>query len=429
MFRAMKSVSLSIACILGLATAAHAADLYAIDLAPGESPQSVAMAPGIDRWVALGDTLVAEVSDPARLKRPSRRLDFPPASELALVLSKHSVDPLPAPLDGRVLAKHSGLILAALAPASRKDLSDPHVEVRPVPWNRVLSEALAGRVAKGPADPAIESILSGVTPAAIRGDIQKLVDFKSRHTLSATYKEAAAWAEAEFASAGLVTRRQSFPISGRTADNVIAELAGQPGVEDVYVVGAHLDSISFSSGMQIAPGADDNGSGSACTLAIARALAGKKPRGTIRFVLFGGEEEGLIGSKAFVKSLSPAERARIKGVLVMDMTAFRKNAAGVTIEGREVSRPLSDLVADLTARYTSLKIERSFEAWGSDHVPFLDANIPTLLTIELDYPQNGTDHSPRDTMDIIDADQAAAMARANLAVLATLNGLGTSRAR
>lgn len=427
----MRTLAASFICLF--AVSAQAADLVAVDLAPGERALEVAtrLRSG-GRWLGLGNTLVIELPRDASVQalgRPARRLDYPAGSELTLVLSKHATAPLPEPLEGKVLARHSGLTLAALTATSRKDLDDPHVELRPVPWNQVLSETLSGRVAKGPPDAAISALLSAVTPEGIRADIQKLMDFKSRHTLSASYKEAVAWTEGELARAGLTTRRESFSISGRTAENVIGEIPGQPGVSDVYVVGAHLDSISFSGGVNNAPGADDNGSGSACTLAIARALAGQKPRATIRFILFGGEEEGLIGSKAYVRGLPAAERARIKGALIMDMTAFRKGVPGVTLEGKEVSRPLSDIAADVTARYTTLKIERSFEAWGSDHVPFLEAQIPTLLTIELDYPNNGNEHGPRDTMALIDADQAAAIARADLAILATLNGLGTRTSR
>lgn len=409
-----------------LTGSSQAAGLVAVDLKPGErAPDVAAKLPG-SRWISLGSTLVLELAEgasPAALGRPARRLDYPAGAELTLVLSKHAIAPLPEPLEGKLLARHSGLSLAALTPSSRRDLTDPHVELRPVPWNKILSETLSGRVAKGPPDAAIGALIANITPEGIRADIQKLMDFKSRHTLSATYKDAVAWTEGEFARAGLTTSRHTFSISGRTAENVVAEIPGQPGVQDVYVVGAHLDSISFSGGVNNAPGADDNGSGSACTLAIARALAARKPRATIRFVLFGGEEEGLIGSKAYVKSLSAAERARIKACLIMDMTAFRKGVPGVTLEGKEVSRPLSEIAADVTARYTTLKIERSFEAWGSDHVPFLDAQIPTLLTIELDYPNNGNEHGPRDVMNLIDADQAAAIARADLAILATLDGL------
>lgn len=425
MARLEKMILLLAALWASQAGGSHAADLYAVSVSPTESPRQVAMAvPGAQRWLGLGDTVIVEASgEPAR-GRSFRRLSVPGGSDLTLVLSKHATAPLPEPLEGLVLARHSGFTLAALSASSRRDVLDPHVELRPVPWNRTVSEALSGVVAKGPPSRSVEALLSTVTPATIRADIQTLVDFKSRHTLSATYKDAVTWTEAQFAAVGLATRRQTFSISGRSAENVIAELPGQAG-DDVYVVGAHLDSVNFSAGVQDAPGADDNGSGAACVLTIARTLAATKPRGTIRFVLFGGEEQGLIGSKAFVRSLSPAERARIKGALIMDMTAFRKNAAGVTLEGMEISRPLSDLAADITARYTSLKIERSFEAWGSDHVPFLEAGIPALLTIELDYPVNGNDHSPRDTMAIIDADQAAAIARANVAILATLNGLGT----
>ena len=68
-----------------------------------------------------------------------------------------------------------------------------------------------------------------------------------------------------------------------------------------------------------APGADDNASGSAGVLEIARVLIGRSYRHDLSFVLFGGEEQGLFGSRHFVAALTPEERARIVGVVNMDM--------------------------------------------------------------------------------------------------------------
>jgi Peptidase family M28/PA domain len=96
------------------------------------------------------------------------------------------------------------------------------------------------------------------------------------------------------------------------SQNVIAETRGGDP-DNVIVVGAHLDSVG------VGPGINDNGSGSAGILEIARQLRGVYPRNKIRFIWFGAEESGLLGSEEYVASLSPEERDRIAAMLNFDM--------------------------------------------------------------------------------------------------------------
>ena len=98
--------------------------------------------------------------------------------------------------------------------------------------------------------------------------------------------------------------------------NTIAEIPGTVWPEQVVIVSAHLDSWN-GPGSQ---GVVDNGTGSAVTIEAARILAavGAKPKRTIRFILWTGEEQGLLGSQAYVQSLSEEERANISAVFVDD---------------------------------------------------------------------------------------------------------------
>ena len=94
--------------------------------------------------------------------------------------------------------------------------------------------------------------------------------------------------------------------------NVIAETPdGDPN--NVIVVGAHLDSVG------VGPGINDNGSGSATILEIAEQIRKVKPRNKIRFIWFGAEEHGLLGSEAYVDSLPQSERDKIAAMLNFDM--------------------------------------------------------------------------------------------------------------
>ncbi|CAN5341644.1 hypothetical protein BH18ACI2_BH18ACI2_04870 [soil metagenome] len=100
----------------------------------------------------------------------------------------------------------------------------------------------------------------------------------------------------------------------RTTHNVIAETSGGDP-ESVIVVGAHLDSVTRG------PGINDNGSGSAAILEIAKVFQAQKrePRNKLRFIWFGAEEVGLLGSTHYVNNLSQAERDRIRLMLNFDM--------------------------------------------------------------------------------------------------------------
>lgn len=98
--------------------------------------------------------------------------------------------------------------------------------------------------------------------------------------------------------------------------NTIAEIPGTTHADEVVIISAHLDSWD-GPGSQ---GCVDNGTGSSVTLEAARILAavGAKPKRTIRFILWTGEEQGLLGSKAYVESLSEEELSRISAVFVDD---------------------------------------------------------------------------------------------------------------
>ncbi len=147
----------------------------------------------------------------------------------------------------------------------------------------------------------------------------------------------------------------------RTA-NVIAELPG--GVENVVMVGGHLDSVPAG------PGVNDNGSGSALVLELALRLAQTGDAGGARFAFWGAEELGLLGSSHYVEGLSPAELREIRAYLNFDMLSS-PNAA-----------PFAYGDPALTALFTTafaaqkLILLPDTLGGGSDHAPFEAAGVP-----------------------------------------------------
>ena len=164
-----------------------------------------------------------------------------------------------------------------------------------------------------------------------------------------------------------------------TTRNVIAETpTGDP--DNVVAVGAHLDSVG------VGPGINDNGSGSASILEIAEQMQKVKPRNKVRFLWFAAEESGLLGSEAYVDSLSEEELDRIAAMLNFDMVGS-PNFVRFVYDG-----DLSDSVPPPSgAPEGSAAIEEIFVDWfdsqglaseptefsgRSDYGPFIEAGIP-----------------------------------------------------
>ena len=154
--------------------------------------------------------------------------------------------------------------------------------------------------------------------------------------------------------------------------NVVAEITGVEQPDEVVIVGGHLDSWDG------AEGANDNGTGVATTMEAARLLAavGARPKRTIRFVLWGGEEQGLLGSRAYVEQHAE-ELERISGVLVHDGGTNYLSGIGVTPEMKpqieRVFGPVQRLSEDMPFE---IEIVEGLRTGGSDHTPFIRAGVP-----------------------------------------------------
>jgi carboxypeptidase Q len=178
-------------------------------------------------------------------------------------------------------------------------------------------------------------------------------------------------------------------------NNVIAEIPGREDPNSIVIVGAHLDSWHPGTGAQ------DNGTGVATVLEVARAVQslGRPPRRTMRFILFGGEEEGLVGSNAYSKK-HLADMPSIDAVLISDTGG--QPAKGWYLMGRtdekEALTNVEPLLAGLGSNDTSTDTEFLFE---TDHAGFDVFGVPTLVL------WNGVDkyfklhHQASDTFDSV----------------------------
>jgi hypothetical protein len=269
-------------------------------------------------------------------------------------------------------------------------------------------------------DPAVAALVGDLSPASYQSDLTWLAGLPTRHSLSTTFTQAMDFAADRMVALGYTVSRMPITVGAGHSANLIGDRAGTGSARGLVIVTAHLDSINIAGGpAAAAPGADDNGSGSAGVLELGRLLSTRSWQHDVRLILFGGEEEGLFGSKQYVAALPPAERARVRAVLNMDMIATKNTAMPtVLLEGAPVSSSQMADLATAAATYTGLKVETSLNPFASDHVPFINNGIPAVLTIEGADSANGHIHSANDTLNFIDWSLAAEILRMNIAALA-----------
>jgi autotransporter-associated beta strand protein len=219
-----------------------------------------------------------------------------------------------------------------------------------------------------------------------------------------------------FANLGLNPVLNPFTYNSSTYYNVVATLPGAVNPSEVYIVGAHYDSTNN-------PGADDNASGTAGVIELARVLSRHRFDATIVFIAFDREEQGMIGSKAYANAHALDD---IHGMVSLDMIAY--NPAGIhhdkaIIYGRTASNPIkNDLAAAITSYGNGLTYEIGGDLPYSDHAPFEAKNKQACLLIEHALDANPYYHSSADSVDTpnyIDYTYATNMTRSVAGWLAT----------
>jgi hypothetical protein len=178
--------------------------------------------------------------------------------------------------------------------------------------------------------------------------------------------------------------------------DVIAELPGTEKPDERVVVGGHLDSWDGATG------ATDNGTGVATTLEAARLLtkAGAKPKRTIRFMLWSGEEQGLLGSRAYIKA-HPEENAKISAVIVHD--GGTNYASGINATEpmvpifEKVFEPVMNLDPDM--KFQIRKVAGLPQGIGSDHDSYLASGVPGFFWLQAGRAKyNFGHHTQHDTI-------------------------------
>lgn len=274
-----------------------------------------------------------------------------------------------------------------------------------------LVDSLAGQVTDSTVSLLVRQ-LSGDTTVVIGGLTDSIL---SRHSSHADNSKAAQFILEKFQSYGLNARIQQYDANGQ---NVIATIPGQVFPNKQFSICGHYDSQPSGA---LAPGADDNASGTAAVLEAARVLSDQSFDVTLKFIAFDEEEQGLIGSKAYADSAF-AEGHDIQGVINLDMIAWDSNNDG------ELSVASNTNSLDLFANY--IDIMRLYEPGlsphlinisASDHASFWNKGWDALLAIE-EYPGdfNAYYHTTADVFQHLNIGFFTSMTRAAIAGLATL---------
>lgn len=250
------------------------------------------------------------------------------------------------------------------------------------------------------------------------------VNIVSRSTFTAgtgsRIDDAIDYVHEQWASRGYSVLEQVFPVGSYTARNLIAVREGTVWPGEVVVVGAHYDSRSEIP-LVLAPGAEDNASGSAAVLHLAEIFAGYLTERTVHFVLFGGEEQGLYGSAHYVSQLAANGWSAV-GALTMDMISAWSEDYAVVIEGQLAWEPLMNVFAANVTEFAEIPFTKTFFSFGSDHVPFQQAGIPAFLAIDDDWDLYADYHLSTDTYDKVDATLGWRITRAIAGAVVDLAG-------
>jgi Zn-dependent M28 family amino/carboxypeptidase len=310
----------------------------------------------------------------------------------------------------------------ALAPLSLSppSLVRPQFETagRPRAVPRAISEA-----ALAAPDPRVAQAVGAVSRDRLADTIRTLESYGSRYATTSGAAAAGNYLLDRFRQSGLPVEYDDFTFTTANypASNIVATLPGRTSPEEVVVICAHYDSFSDQR-PTVAPGADDNASGTAAVLEAARVLAAVPLDFTVKFIAFSAEEFGLYGSRHYAQE-ARARGERIVAVVNLDMIGFADALPeDLDVTGNSASEWLVNRLASAAATYTSLPIARKINASmrSSDHAPFWDQGYSAVLCIEDDPLRNPYYHRVTDRLETLTMTFAESATRTAVALVADL---------
>jgi len=271
----------------------------------------------------------------------------------------------------------------------------------------------------------IQEFLANVSASEIQDINTKLAygdpngTWNTRNSYGTGATLAVNWTLREFQNAGASAQRYTFRTD--MCDNLVAEFRGTALPNEIIVLGAHLDSRStqVNSPTQVAPGADDNGTGTAIAVLFARIARRLNAsfRRTIRLMTFCGEEQGLVGSRAIASSYRTSG-VNVVAMYNVDMVGYRRPAPNnftvLAFMTGSTNANLTSQCRSTITTYLPTVAQGTTSACCSDQQAFHENNFPALGLFETNtssvvYPDY---HQSTDTPDKVNFQQVADFARA-----------------
>lgn len=389
----------------------------------------------------LGGEVLAGISDSAWLMRlaaaEGARLGPVLAPDEILIRERVCPDLDPRP----PLLRVGGYELLRV-PASLRRAAERSGRALPLPANGALAVPFrAWPEAKQPRtpDPSVAAVVARVDAERWFATMAELASFP-RNSYGSGIHAAHDWILARFAEAGLHTSSHSYVLSNPncpgnpTLANPIGMKRGTSRAEQWIVIGAHYDSRNHAlcdGAVNPRPGANDNASGCAGVIELARVFQGIPTERSLVFVCFSGEEQGLRGSSAWVQALADADRlAGVIHMINLDMIGYaidqRLETRVETSAAHAAWLPIYGAAAATYAPALTVYLQASTAAY-SDHWPFLQRGIPAVFTWENGasiYPHwHRTTDVPANMLHA--RELAGGILRMDAAVLAELAGIWT----
>jgi hypothetical protein len=266
----------------------------------------------------------------------------------------------------------------------------------------------------------IPNLVAQVSVDRLRADILTLQNFKTRFASTPQCEAAGDFILQRFQQLGLSAAADPFAFESEYhGRNIVAVIPGKVAPEQVVLACAHYDSDSDSPYVS-APGADDNGSGTAAILELARILAVEKFNLSIVLLCVSAEEWGFYGSAHYAQE-AREQGAEINAVVNLDMIAYPGNKQRVLgVIGNRQSEWLADRFIAVAQPYVGLRLDKVIDPsliW-SDHSSFWDQGYAALCGNE--ESDNPYYHRTSDTLETLDLAFAAEAVQASLAAVAEL---------
>ncbi len=287
----------------------------------------------------------------------------------------------------------------------------------------ILSIFTAGPILSQQYNPYYGSIVSGVSYDTILLNLEHFQALGVKEPGTAALNNTAEWLIEKYESFGYTNIiRDTFELNGKQLYNIIVTRQGTTFPPRYLIIDGHYDTYQ-------GPGVNDNGSGVACILEIARLLATVPIKYSIRFINFSAEEQGLIGSQHYVDHTVVPTNMNIMLVFNIDEVGGVAGMINNTItcerdedvpsSNNAASAAYTDSLANLTELYSNLETQISY-AYGSDYIPFQEAG--KVITGLYETNESTFVHTPNDILSRMSPNYVYEVAKAATGAILQFSG-------